>query len=80
MMLYPNVQKKAREEIDRVIGTDRLPTFEDRENLPYIEAVLKEIQRWSPAVPLGVPHVTTEDDIFQSYRIPKGAIILPNIW
>ena len=53
MQLYPEVQRKAREEIDRVVGTDRLPRITDRPNLPYIEAVIKELLRWNPISPLG---------------------------
>lgn len=53
MVLYPDVQKKAREEIDRVVGPNRLPTFSDRKNLPYIEALIKEVHRWNPVAPLG---------------------------
>ena len=52
MILYPDVQAKAREEIDRVVGQDRLPTQSDRPFLPYTEAILKEILRWGPPTPL----------------------------
>ncbi|KAG2353180.1 cytochrome P450 [Suillus spraguei] len=80
MVLYPDVQKRAQAEIDSVVGRDRLPTFEDRESLPYIEAILRETFRWEPVVPLGVPHATTSDDIYDGYFIPKGAIIAYNTW
>ena len=53
MTLYPEVQRKAQEEIDRVVGTDRLPTFADRENLPYLEALVTEVHRWNPVAPMG---------------------------
>jgi len=53
MQLYPEVQRKAQEELDRVIGKGRLPTIADRPNLPYIEAVIKELLRWNPVAPLG---------------------------
>lgn len=53
MVLYPDVQKRAREEVDRVTGGERLPTVEDRNELVYVEAVLKEVLRWRVAVPLG---------------------------
>ncbi|KAJ5698623.1 cytochrome P450 [Penicillium macrosclerotiorum] len=79
MTAYPEVQKKAQEEIDRVIGSDRLPGFSDRESLPYIEAVLKETLRWMPLAPLGPPHMADEEDEICGYRIPKGAIVLPSI-
>lgn len=53
MALYPEVQKKAQAEIDAVVGSDRLPNFEDRSSLPYINAVVKESLRWHVAAPLG---------------------------
>jgi cytochrome P450 len=80
MIVFPDVQRKAQEEIDRVVGPDRLPSFDDRDNLPYINAIVKEILRWHPVAPMGVPHVSTEDDLYDGYLIPKGALVLPNIW
>ncbi|KAF4120606.1 Cytochrome P450, partial [Geosmithia morbida] len=80
MTVYPEVQRKAQEEIDRVVGQDRLPTFADRENLPYVEATVKEVLRWHPVGPMGLPHTSTEDDIFEGYFIPKGSILFANIW
>ena len=53
MITYPDVQRKAQEELDRVIGRSRVPTLEDRDRLPYIRAILREILRWRPATPLG---------------------------
>ena len=53
MALYPDVQSKAQAELDTVVGTGRLPEFEDRQSLPYIEAIMMETLRWRPAVPLG---------------------------
>jgi len=53
MVLYPDVQKRAQAEIDSVIGKDRLPTFEDRASLPYIDAIKQEVFRWAPVKPLG---------------------------
>ncbi|KAG0700269.1 cytochrome P450 [Suillus ampliporus] len=80
MMLYPDVQKRAQAEIEAVIGTDRLPTFEDRTSLPYVEAVLRETLRWHPVFPLGLPHFTTNSDMYHDYYIPKGAIVIANLW
>lgn len=54
MALYPAVFKRAQEEIDRVIGDDRLPSFIDHESLPYISAVLKEVLRWEVILPAGI--------------------------
>jgi cytochrome P450 len=72
MALHPAKQRKAHEEIDRVIGQDRLPTFGDRELLPYLEAIFRETLRWLPPFPLTVPHVAEEDDVYKGYFIPKG--------
>lgn len=53
MCMHPDAQAKAQEEIDRVVGKDRLPTFEDRRSLPYVEAVYREVMRLDPPIPLG---------------------------
>lgn len=52
-MHHPEVQRKAQKEIDGIIGSDRLPTFADRDKLPYVEAIYKEIIRFRPVTPLG---------------------------
>ncbi|CAG5137089.1 uncharacterized protein ALTATR162_LOCUS38 [Alternaria atra] len=80
MTLFPEVQKKAQEELDHVIGGSRLPVTADREKLPYIEAVMKETHRWHPVAPMALPHCSTKEDVIQGYRIPKGALLLPNNW
>ncbi|KAJ4190449.1 hypothetical protein NW767_011271 [Fusarium falciforme] len=80
MLLFPDVQQKAQEELDRVVGSDRLPEFEDRENLPYVNALIKETLRWLPVVPVGTTHVTEEEMFHSGYRIPKGSFLLPSIW
>lgn len=80
MVLCPDVQKRAQAELDSVIGRDRLPTFEDRASLPYIDAIVRETFRWQPVVPLGVPHAASCDDVYDDYFIPKGAIITYNTW
>ncbi|EGO23228.1 hypothetical protein SERLADRAFT_439971 [Serpula lacrymans var. lacrymans S7.9] len=72
MILFPDVQKRAQTEIDSVVGSDRLPNFDDRSSLPYVEAVLRESHRWHPVAPLGVAHAAVDDDIYEGYRIPKG--------
>ncbi|KAI1186117.1 cytochrome protein [Nemania serpens] len=80
MTLFPEVRRKAQEELDQVIGTDRLPNISDRDRLPYVNAVVKEALRWHQVAPLGVAHCSTADDIVDGYYIPKGAIVVPNIW
>lgn len=80
MTIFPDVQKKAQEEIDRVIGGDRLPLSSDLPNLPYIEAIMKETHRWHNVLPMGLPHSSVEEDTYQGYTIPKGALLLYNTW
>jgi cytochrome P450 len=55
-MVHPEVQNKARDEIDSVVGRERLPSFEDRPRLPFVDAMCKEVLRWRPLVPLGASH------------------------
>ena len=54
MSLNPQAQRRAQAEIERVVGTDRLPTVDDQKDLPYTMALIKEVLRWSPVVPLGI--------------------------
>ncbi|KAJ7578004.1 cytochrome P450 [Mycena floridula] len=68
---HPECQRRCQEELDRVIGSDRLPEFKDRKSLPYLECVLQETLRWNPIVPLGVPHRSTDDDIYKGIFILK---------
>ncbi|KAL0575999.1 hypothetical protein V5O48_005966, partial [Marasmius crinis-equi] len=79
MVLFPEIQAKARAELDAVIGTDRLPTFEDRAKLPYLNAVALEALRWHSVTPTAVPHRASEESVYEGYFIPKGALILPCI-
>ena len=74
--LHPEVREKAQEEIDRVVGSRRLPDFNDRESMPYTEAIYREVMRIRPTIPMGVPHANTEDDVYNGYFIPKGRILL----
>lgn len=80
MASYPDVQLKAQAELDAVVGTGRLPEFDDQEALPYVNALVKELLRWRSVVPAGVPHRSMEDDEYRGYFIPKGSIVIANIW
>ncbi|KAK0478631.1 cytochrome P450 [Armillaria luteobubalina] len=80
MLLYPEVQAKAQAEIDAVIGDERLPRFGDRERLPYVSALVLEVFRWHTVGPTGIPHRVTEDIVQSGYSIPKGSLVLANIW
>lgn len=81
LVVFPEVQQKAFEEVERVIGSERLPTMDDHAKLPYIQQCVKESLRWMPTTPLGgVPHCVTEDDEYLGYRIPKGAGVVINTY
>ncbi|EMD35959.1 hypothetical protein CERSUDRAFT_115906 [Gelatoporia subvermispora B] len=80
MALFPEKQKLAQVELDRVLGSERLPTIQDRERLPYVDAVVKEAMRWQPAVHMGVPRRSAEDDVYNGFFVPKGTTLIPNVW
>ncbi|KAJ7923837.1 cytochrome P450, partial [Mycena leptocephala] len=86
MSLYPDVQAAAQRELDGVLGPDRLPDISDRPNLPYMNALCKEVLRWHNAAPTGIPHRTREDFIYECegghppVLIPRNSLIIPNIW
>ncbi|KAI0267870.1 cytochrome P450 oxidoreductase [Gloeopeniophorella convolvens] len=80
MVLFPDVQRKAQEELDRVVGRHRLPNFDDRDHLPYLAAVYKELLRWHVIGPMGIPHYATADDWYEGYFIPKGSLLMSNLW
>jgi len=77
---YPEVQRRAQKEIDEVVGKDRSPSLEDIESLPYINAIIHEVHRFRPIVPVGIPHRITQQEIVDGYVIPKGSTIFWNIW
>ncbi|KAJ7841589.1 cytochrome P450 [Mycena olivaceomarginata] len=79
MVLNPECQIRAQKEIDSVVGTSRFPTFDDRVKLPFVECILQETLRWNPVAPLGVPHRSTQDDVYRGMYIPKGSLILANV-
>ena len=79
MTMHPEAQKRAQAELDVVVG-DRLPTFADKDTLPYVTAVMKEVLRWLPVLPMAVPHRAVKSDQYKGYFIPAGASILGNTW
>ncbi|KAJ3870814.1 cytochrome P450 [Lentinula edodes] len=91
MMCFPDAQHAAQEELDHVIGQKRLPDYQDLDDpatLPYVRAIILECLRWQTVVPLGkyttqsqsVPHLIDTEDTYKGYYIPRGSIILPNVW
>ncbi|KAF2446464.1 cytochrome P450 [Karstenula rhodostoma CBS 690.94] len=76
---HPEWQRKAQEEVDRVVGKDRLLNFEDLPNLPIVRAVIKEgIRCRSIVAEIGIPHKLYKDDVYEGYFIPKGTILHAN--
>jgi len=80
MAAFPEVQWRAQAELDSVVGRARLPAFADAPRLPYVRAIIREVLRWRPPLPLGLPHATAEDDWYEGMFIPKGATCMANIW
>ncbi|KAF9526561.1 cytochrome P450 [Crepidotus variabilis] len=80
MTLHQECQKRAQQEIDAVCGNGRLPSLEDRERLPYVEALMKEVLRWQPVVPMALPHRLMQDDVYNDLFLPAGSIVLGNSW
>ncbi|KAG8997183.1 hypothetical protein FRB93_000469 [Tulasnella sp. JGI-2019a] len=80
LLANPHVQKRAHEELDQIVGTERQPTLEDIAQMPYVRAVIDEIYRMRPSAPLGIPHAASEDVMYKGYRISKGSMIMHNHW
>jgi cytochrome P450 family 2 subfamily U polypeptide 1 len=80
MMMHPDIQRKVQQEIDDVIGRERLPSMEDKLRMPYTEATLLEISRKGTINTPFLPHSTTEDVDFNGYQIPKDTVVFLNIW
>ncbi|OTA99412.1 hypothetical protein M426DRAFT_67810 [Hypoxylon sp. CI-4A] len=77
----PHFIPRAQEELDRVVGNERLLTFEDMSQLPYVRAVASETLRWRPVAVLGgTPHATTADDVYKGMFIPKGSTVIAPLW
>jgi cytochrome P450 len=80
LALHPEVVARAQEELDRVVGKRRTPTWDDEPNLPYIRAIIKEIMRYRPITKSGQLHMLTQDDEYQGYFIPKDCIVMISWW
>ncbi|KAL0566828.1 hypothetical protein V5O48_015172 [Marasmius crinis-equi] len=77
---YPEIQKKAQEEVDRVVGRNRLPTIEDEKNMPYVHAIIKEVERCHNPFWLGTPHVNSADFTYRGQFIPKDTVLVLNTY
>ncbi|PVF93583.1 cytochrome P450 [Serendipita vermifera] len=78
LFLFPEVSKRVFEKIQSITQGQRLPKISDRSKLPFTEAVWKEAARWRPYFPIGLPHVSSQDEVIRGSLVPKGAIIHTN--
>ncbi|XP_072035404.1 cytochrome P450 2U1-like [Amphiura filiformis] len=80
MMAYPDIQDRIQRELDSVVGRNRLPRLADKTELPFTCATLLEIQRAGSIAPLGFMHCSQEDTTLAGYKVPKGSIVVSNLW
>lgn len=73
-------KERVHREIDSVLANGRMPTLEDKQKMPYVEAVLHEILRFCNIVPLGIFHATSQDANVNGYSIPKGTMVITNLY
>ncbi|KAG8988333.1 hypothetical protein FRB90_002825, partial [Tulasnella sp. 427] len=78
MTLFPDVQARAREEVDAVFHDGRVPDLASQEDMPYVHACVLESLRWNPPTSFGFPHASREDDVYQGFFIPKGTTVIAN--
>ncbi|KAF8644380.1 hypothetical protein AX16_008499, partial [Volvariella volvacea WC 439] len=79
MVQNPGCLKKGRTEIRRIIGLNRLPEFSDKDNLPYVQALIQETLRWKPVSPLGMARLVSTKGMYRGYTIPKDSILVKNL-
>ncbi|KAE8383972.1 cytochrome P450 [Aspergillus alliaceus] len=79
-LLHPSAVHEAQGELDQVVGSQRLPSFEDQDKLPYVNAFISEVLRWRPMAPTGGPRTLSEDDEYMGYFLPAGATVIANQW
>uniref|UniRef100_A0A8C9S4C4 Cytochrome P450, family 1, subfamily C, polypeptide 2 n=2 Tax=Scleropages formosus TaxID=113540 RepID=A0A8C9S4C4_SCLFO len=80
LVKYPHIQTKIQQQIDKVVGRDRLPSSEDKKNLVYLEAFIYEAMRYTSFVPVTIPHSTTSDVTIEGMHIPKDTVVFINQW
>jgi cytochrome P450 len=80
MMVHPELQTYAQDEIDSITSQARLPTLADRKDLPFTDAITKEVIRLSSIVPQGGFRELDVDDVYEGYLLPRGSFVFANIW
>ncbi len=80
LISHPQALNSVKEEVDKVVGRDRLPTMDDQAYMPFTQAVINECMRLCAPLPMGVMHASSDDTSLCGYTIPKDTLILSNIW
>ncbi|KAJ7147761.1 cytochrome P450 [Mycena filopes] len=80
MATHPAIAAAAHEEMDRVVGRERLPTVADEMTMPYLRAIIKEVQRIHAPFWVPTPHYSTADFVYKGMFIPKGTVVAMNCW
>ncbi|KAF7806249.1 flavonoid 3'-monooxygenase [Senna tora] len=80
LIRHPRILAQAQQELDSVVGRDRLVSESDFPKLPYLQAIVKETFRLHPSTPLSLPRIAAESCEIHGYHIPKGATLLVNVW
>ncbi|XP_010220988.1 PREDICTED: cytochrome P450 2J3-like, partial [Tinamus guttatus] len=79
MAAYPEIQARVQAELDAVVGQTRQPGLDDQASLPYTNAVVHEVQRFSNILPVGVPRMTTRDTLLGGFLVPKGTLLMTSL-
>ncbi|CAL1574999.1 unnamed protein product [Knipowitschia caucasica] len=80
LVKHPDMQAELHSVIDKVVGPDRLPTMEDKHSMPYLDAFIYEVMRFTSFVPVTIPHSTTADVSIEGLHIPKDTVVFINQW
>ncbi|TRY56536.1 hypothetical protein DNTS_022792 [Danionella cerebrum] len=80
LVKYPSIQRKLQEQIDKVVGRERLPSVEDKADLAVLEAFIYETMRFTSFIPVTIPHSTTSDVSIEGLNIPKDTVVFINQW
>lgn len=76
LILNPDCMRRVQRDLDETVGRGRLPTLDDRQRLPYVEAMLRESLRLDTLVPSNIAHCALEETTVGEYVIPKGALVV----
>ena len=80
LLTHPRVTRKIQAEIDKIVGSERLPSYRDKEDMHYTMATIYEVLRYATPVAMNIPHRASTDHIFEGFFIPKDSIFLSNHW